>query len=42
MIEAASFHLTGLPAVLLILAILALIVLGLVTVVRSIKRRATK
>lgn len=33
--SAASFHISGLPAVLIILAILALIVIGIVTLVRK-------
>ena len=39
MFDAASFHVTGLPAVLIILVILALIVIGIVTVVKKIGRR---
>ncbi len=37
--RAASFRLTGLPALLVILIILGLIVLGVVTVIRAIARK---
>ncbi|RZS89909.1 hypothetical protein EV189_1689 [Motilibacter rhizosphaerae] len=38
--ETHSVTLTGLPALLIILAVLALIVVGAVTVVRAVARRA--
>lgn len=40
MLEAASGKITGLPAILIILAILALIIIGIVSVVRYIGRKA--
>ncbi len=42
MFESASFHVTGAPAVLLILVILALLVVGAVTVVRVVKRESSE
>ena len=39
--SAASVHLTGFPAALLILVILALIIVGFFTVIRSAKRKAS-
>jgi hypothetical protein len=39
-IEAASFHVTGLPALLIILAILAVFITGAVVIVRAIGRKA--
>lgn len=42
MIQAASGSVTGLPAVLIILVVLALIVIGIVSVVRFIGRRAKR
>jgi L-asparagine transporter-like permease len=40
MIEAAGFHLTGAPALVIILAILALIVVGIVATVRFVGGKA--
>jgi hypothetical protein len=40
MVEAASFHVTGLPALLIILVILALLVTGAFVIVRGIGRKA--
>lgn len=40
MIEAASFHVSGLPAVLIILAILAVFIIGIVAIVRAVGRKA--
>jgi hypothetical protein len=38
MTDAASFHLTGAPAVIVILVILALLVIGAVVVIKAIGR----
>lgn len=38
-VEAASFHLTGAPALIIILVILALLVTGLVTLIRAASRK---
>ncbi len=40
MTEAASFHVSGLPAVLIILAILAIFIVGIVAIVRAVGRKA--
>jgi hypothetical protein len=42
MISAASAHITGVPALLIILAILALLVIGAITVVRAVGRGAKR
>jgi hypothetical protein len=34
-VDAASFHVTGAPAIIIILVILALIIIGIVTVVKK-------
>jgi uncharacterized membrane protein len=39
-VHAASAHVTGAPALIIILVILVLIVVGLVTVVRAVARKA--
>jgi uncharacterized membrane protein len=37
---AASAHVTGAPALIIILVILALIIIGIITVVRAVARKA--
>ena len=40
--DAASFHISGLPAILIILAILAVLITGVVVIVRAAGRKAKK